>query len=409
MQLEIRPITPDEFTQFRRVSSAAFGEVPGEDTLDEARRGFELERGLAAFDAGRIVGTAGAYSFDLTLPGLTTLPVAGVSWVGVLPTHRRRGILRQLMRRQLDDVRARGEAVAILTASESGIYRRFGYGLGTSQMSFELDRGHGALAHAPDGSGQLTLIDHDVALELLPRIYDQARRRQPSAINRNEARWAGIMSQPNASMGDLSPRFFVTYESGPGQVDGLLVYRVRTNWDNGIAAGTLVVRELIALTTEARAALWRYCLSVDLIASVRADHWPVDEPLRWMLADPRRLRVTSINDDLWVRLVDIPVALAARGYGAADSLVLAVHDPFVESNTGRYALDAGTDGATCQGVTAEPDLALDVADLGAAYLGGVRFATLARAGRVVELTPGALRRADALFVSDPPPYCGTGF
>ncbi len=409
MQLDIRPITPDEFAQFRRVDNAAFGEVPGEDTLGEARRGFEFDRGLAAFDAGRIVGTAGAYSFDLTLPGLATLPVAGVSWVGVLPTHRRRGILRQLMRRQLDDVRARGEAVAILTASESGIYGRFGYGLGTSHVSFELDRRHGALAHAPEGSGQLTLVDHDAAVDLLPRLYDQARRRQPGAINRNEARWAGIMSQPNASMGDLSPRFFVTYESAPGQVDGVLVYRVRGQWDNGLAAGALVVRELIALTTEARAALWRYCLSVDLIASVRAERWPLDEPLRWMLVDPRRLRVTSINDDLWVRLVDIPAALAARSYGAADHLVLAVRDPFIESNTGRYALDAGTDGAACQVTTAEPDLALDVADLGAAYLGGVRVATLARAGRVAELTPGALRRADALFVSDPPPYCGTGF
>ncbi len=409
MQLEIRPITPDEFAEFRRVDNAAFGTVPGDDTLDEARRGFEIDRSLAAFDAGRIVGTAGAYSFDLILPGLTTLPVAGVSWVGVLPTHRRRGILRTLMRRQFDDVRARGEAVAILTASEAGIYGRFGYGLGASHMSFELDCRHGALTHALEGSGRLTLIDHDAALELLPRLYDQARRQQPGAINRNEARWAGIMAQPNASMGDLSPRFFVTYESGPGQVDGMLVYRVRTHWDNGIAMGTLAVRELIALTTEARAALWRYCLSVDLIATVQAERWPVDEPLRWMLADPRRLRVGYINDDLWVRLVDIPTALAARGYGAVDSLVLAVRDPFIASNTGRYALDTEADSATCQDTTAEPDLALDVADLGAAYLGGVRFATLARAGRVAELTPGALRRADALFVSDPPPYCGTGF
>ena len=201
----------------------------------------------------------------------------------------------------------------------------------------------------------------------------------------------------------------MTYTARSGQVDGAAYYRVQSRWEDGLPAGTLLLRELIAVTPEAHAALWRYCLNVDLVQTVRATVRPVDEPLRWLLAEPRRLRTTALYDDLWVRLVDIPAALAARRYATTGRLVLDVADPFCPENAGRYELEAGPDGAACRPTTAAADLALDVADLGAAYLGGVRFGTLAQAGRVAELETEALARADALFTSEPAPWCATPF
>jgi predicted acetyltransferase len=201
----------------------------------------------------------------------------------------------------------------------------------------------------------------------------------------------------------------VVYESEPGRVDGWVTYRVESRWPNGMAANIIKVRHLIGLTPEAEAGLWRYVLDLDLAGTVKLVDRPVDDPARWRLADPRRLQVTHVGDQLWVRLLDVPGALAARRYAVPGSLVLEVSDALRPRNQGRFRLEGGPDGATCTPVDASPDLALDVADLGAAYLGGASLATLARAERVAELTPGALLQADRMFAADPPPTCSTHF
>lgn len=409
MELDIRPITPEEFPAFIRTNEAAFGHVSSEEEIERWRSLFEIDRTLAVFDEGRIVGTAGAFSFELTLPGQRLLPVAGVTAVGVLPTHRRRGILRALMRRQIDDVRQRGESVAILTASESTIYGRFGYGLATSVIHVEIDRRHTAFARRWDFAGRFDLIDYEQAIAVLPMLYDRSRRLQPGAVARTPQHWKVYLQLPAAISDGAGPRFYVTYRTSAGQVEGIAHYRIKPQWQDGIASSTLLLRELIAQTPEAHAALWHYCLNVDLVQTIEADRRPVDEPLRWLLADPRRLRVTSLVDDLWVRLIDVPAALAARRYGTSDRLVIEVSDAFCPENAGRYELEGGPDGAACRSTAAPPDLALDVAALGAAYLGGVRFKTLAWAERVRELTPQALERADKLFASEAVPWCGTPF
>jgi len=418
MTTEIRPIEPDEFAAFRRVNDAAFGWQPSDEDIEADRPLLEADRTLAIYDAGRIVATAAAFSFALTLPGLTstgpdatspTASVAGVTGVGVLPTHRRRGLLRALMRRQLDDVRARGESMAVLTASESVIYERFGYGLATSVLGIDIDPRHGAFGRPGEYPGRLTLLDHNAATELLPAVYDHWRRRQPSALDRSDARWRHTLRGARMPQDGASAIFCVAYEPTPGQVDGVAIYRVRNQWTDGIASNALLLRELFAVTPMAYATLWQYLLSVDLINSVQCPNRPVDEPLRWLLADPRRLRVTRRTDDLWVRIVDVPAALTARRYGVEDSLVLEISDPFLPNNAGCYALEGGPDGAVCRPTTATADLALSVADLGAIFLGGVRPSALAYAGRVVEQSRGALRRADALFATDRAPYCGTPF
>ena len=408
MSFEIRPVTPDEFPEFVRSNNTSYGGTTTDQRIEGARRTFEFDRGLTALDDGRIVATANAFSFDLTLPGLTTAPVAGVSWVSVQPTHRRHGILTAIMRRQLDDVQARGEAIAILTASESVIYGRFGYGLATSVINVEIERAHAAFRQPIETAGRLRYLDSHERLPILQPLYDRYRLTQPGALNRTPIKWDNLLSEEHVPPGE-SARFTVAYHAPSDEVEGIVMYRVTSHWDEGIPSNTVRVTELIATTPDAYARLWRFILDLDLTRTVRAYTRPVDEPLRWLLADSRRLRVTRLLDDLWVRLVDVPVALALRRYMQPGRLTFAVEDTFRPQNTGTYQLDGGPDGAQCSRSTVPADLALTAADLGAVYLGGVRFRTLAQAGRVHELQPGAIARADAMFASDPAPYCATPF
>ena len=408
---EIRPITPEEFPLYERAGTAAFGSHPTEPNSVHWRALVEFDRSLAVFDGPEIVGTAGALSFGLTLHGGATIPVAGVTSVSVLPTHRRRGLLRAMMRRQLSDVRGRGECMAVLGASESGIYGRFGYGIATSTMNYELDRRDARFLSMPPQTGRVRLVDHATAAGAYPEVYERFRQGQPGTVTRNETLWEHeILRQPEADQG-MSARFYIAYTAGDGQVEGIAGYRIKQDWVDGIARSAVQVlgSQFVAATPAARAALWRFCLDLDLTQTVRAIAFPVEEPLRWMLADPRRMKVSALRDDLYVRLLDIPAALAARRYAAEGRFVFEVADAFVPETAGRYELRGGPEGAECRRTTANPDLALGVAELGAAYLGGVRFESLYHAGRVEERTPGTLARADALFRSDPPPYCATPF
>jgi predicted acetyltransferase len=427
MPFEIRGITPDEYAYFWNRIHVPFGEHPSEHSLEIWRAASDFDRALAVIDPredNHIVGTAGAYSLELTLPGGALAPAAGVTWVGVLPTHRRQGILTALMRRQLDDVAARGEAMAILTASESAIYARFGYGRATEAAIWEIDREHRAFASrqpVSSGSeevsgqapGQVHMMEHDEALNVLPVLYDRVRRLQPGAISRSPGFWAATLHGPYETTNGFGPRFYMSYVSAAGEVDGASHYRIKPNWDQGFPAGTVEVSELLAVSPAAYSELWRYLLSLDLVQTIRVVRRPLDEPVRWLLADPRRLRLTRLTDDLWVRLLDVDAALGARRYRTHDRLSFDVADGFRPQVAGRYLLEAGPDGSECRRIPADSDahsdLALDISDLGSVYLGGVTFSTLARAGRILEVTPGALARADLLFSTDRAPYCGTPF
>ncbi|HLZ23327.1 MAG TPA: GNAT family N-acetyltransferase [Ktedonobacterales bacterium] len=411
MDFEVRPVTAEEFPEYSRTNGAAFGHVPTDADTEQWRTTLDLDLTLAAYDAGRMVGTAAAFAFDLTVPGGAALPVSAVTWVAVLPTDRRRGVLRAMMRRQLDDARRHGKPIAVLTASESTIYGRFGYGIATSMAEVEIDHAHAALRPHGSSQGRVRLIERERALEVFPAVWDRHWRAQPGALSRSAAWWEFVLRPAHDHDTAHAPgaRFFAIYESAAGEPEGAVWYRVEQKWELGMATSALIVDDLIAPTLEARAALWDYLFGVDLVATVRAGHRPVDDPLRWMLVNSRRLRVLRQSDDLWLRLLDIPAALAARRYAAADRVVLEVTDVFLPENAGRYALDAGEDEAVCRTTMETPDLTLDVADLGAAYLGGVSFATLAQAGRVHERRAGALRRADALFATVSAPYNGTGF
>jgi predicted acetyltransferase len=409
MPIELRPIQPMEFPAFARTNAAAFGGQLSDEEIERRKTDPVVERSLAAIEDGEIVATAGIYSFELTVPGQRAVPAAGVTWVGVLPTHRRRGILTSMMRRQVDDIRERGEPVAMLYASEGRIYGRYGYGIAIKHASYRIDTRHGAFAREPDLSGQVRLLDSQAAADALPRVFERFRLLQPGALNRTPEYWEHYMRDPEDRRRGFSARFHAVYEREPDQIDGYVAYRIKDTWEHEFPENLLRIQQIIAVTPEARFALWRYCLNVDLVTSIETRDAPSEEPVRWMLADFRRLRAVDLFDGVWVRLVDIAAALAGRCYGMTDRLVFAVSDNFCPENDGTYELEASPGGAECRRTHADPDIELDISDLGAVYLGGVRFSTLARALRVVERSPGAIRRADHVFTSDVAPWCTQGF
>jgi predicted acetyltransferase len=412
MDLELRAITDDERRAFNRAVATAFGGIPTEAELDEWGDELAVDRTLAAFDGDEIVANAGAYTFELTVPGGARVPTAGVTVVGVRATHRRRGLLTRMMDEQLDDVAQRGEPLAALTASESSIYGRFGYGQATSSTWWQLTREGTAFASPSAASGTVRLVDRDTALAAVPAVYDGAARARVGEVTRSEKYWERVYKegrQPASPSGDGTPFFTAVHYDAAGSPDAFARYSVKGEWPHGRAANVLRVHEAHATAAEAEAALWEYLLGVDLVGSVRADDRPVEEPLRWRLADPRRVEVTQLTDHLWVRVVDVAAAMSARTYATDDALVLALVDPFRPINDGAWLVEGGPGGATCARTDRDPDLVLSAADLGALYLGGVSASTLALAGRVEERTRGAVARADRFLASHPAPWCSTHF
>ncbi len=408
MDFEIRTVA-EEVAEFTRAVEAAFGAHAGAEELEDAATLAEPGRVLGVFENGRVVGGVAALTLELTLPGAAAVPAGGVTQAGVLPTHRRRGLFTALHARQLEDCRERGEVVTVLTASEGSIYSRFGYGPAVLGLAAELDPARAGFAAPPDRSGSVRLLAAEEAALVLPQVFDRYRREQPGEVSRSPAYWEVLLRDRERDREGFGPRFAVVHQSGDGVVDGYVTYRVRPQWRMNEPEFALAVEEVVTADPAVRAALWRYVLDVDLVAAVTCWNLPLDEPLRWLLADHRGLRVTGISDVLWVRLLDVPGALAARRYAAEGRVVLEVEDRFCPANTGRYVLQAGREGAECQPTSQLPDLVLAIDALATAFLGGTRFVTLARGGRVVEHRPGALATADALFTATPPPHCITDF
>jgi predicted acetyltransferase len=386
----------------------AFGSsLPTDEELAASREITEFDRTLAFFDGPEIVATAGIFSYEMTVPG-GVLPCGGVTRVSVLSTHRRRGLLRAMMRRQLEDMHERGEPLAALYASEAPIYGRFGYGLATYQASVEIERSRAAFARKVPGSGHPTLVDVPTAVRAFTRVWEQARHTQPGMLSFDERWMRNQLADLELHREGASPQYRVLYHTGD-QPSGFAIYRIKMDWDASGPNGALRLEMLIAATAEAYAALWRHVLDVDLMARVSAEMRSVDEPLRFLLADSRQPK-TRIEDGVWLRLVDVAAALAGRRYAVEGRLGLRVHDAFCAWNEGMYELVGGPAGADCRALRGgTPELALGAAELAAVYLGGNRFRTLADAGRVEELRPGAIARGDAMFATDRAPWCPSHF
>jgi predicted acetyltransferase len=413
MTVELRAITEDELRAYHEAEGIGFGHIDMSDAAIEYDRSvMEYDRTIAGFDGDQIVATAGAFSFAMTVPGGATVRVPGVTAVSVLATHRRQGILRRMMAMQLDDVAARGEPLAILNASEAGIYGRFGYGVAQLFQSWELDTRRSAFRAPVSNDLRLRVMSKDDALDHIKPIYDAWVPTRAGALSHSDAWWGCVLGDYEAWRGG-GKAFVVVCEPGNADDDasgsGYAIYTVAQKGPPG--TWTLNVRDLVASDPEVSGRLWRYLLDVDLIGNVVAPVVALDDPLRWWLEDPRQVRTTYVSDFLHVRLLDVEASLSARRYATDDSLVLDVRDAFRPQQAGRYRVTGGPDGAACERVADDHpvDLELDVGDLGSLYLGGFRASDLAAARRIVERSPAALARADAFFVWPVAPFCVTRF
>jgi len=411
MDLHLRALAPEDLDAALDADAAAFSNPVSPADREQVAATTDWSRMFGAFDGETLCGTAGAYVMELTVPGLEIVPTSGVTAVGVLPTHRRRGIVTELMRQQLADVVERGEPLAVLTASEATIYRRFGYGVACVSRKVEITRHRAAAAGAERVAGvgpdvALRMLSRDEAVGLAPAWFDAFRRGWPGQLSRPETWWPVVFGEKDTWKGG-GEQFVVAADDRDGRPGGYATYRVK---DVGESSDRrLEVREVVAADPAVAAALWRYLLEVDLVTSIVAEIG-VDDPLRWRLADFRALRVVAEEDMLWARIVDPAGALAARRYEREAELVVEVLDPFWPDAAGRYVVAGGAGGAEAERTTRAADLVLDVADLGSLYLGGVSAAALAVAGRIEERSPGAVEVADGFFGSGSTrPCCTTHF
>jgi predicted acetyltransferase len=402
VDVTIRRATEADWPELAFVDSRNFGFQYSEQDLEDNRLIVDVERFYVAVDDGRIVGLTGDYGLEMTVPGGTALAVPGLTWVSVSTTHRRRGLLTALFAQQHRGYLEQGYPLAILGASESGIYGRFGYGPATQLRRVELDRRLVRMrADLPVGEA-VRMVDTDEARRLVPAIHDRWRRQTPGAIARSEAWWDFLFLDREHRRKGASPRFHTVHP------DGFVTYRVQTQMQDGFPANSVEVLDLFAIAPEAHAELWRFLLSIDLAAAVRTWDAPPGDPVEFLLDQPRQARTTEVSDGTWVRILDVAAALAARTYLVEGSLVLDVHDAFLDRG-GRFHLEGGPDGATCRRTDRTPDLVLGISTLGSIYLGAHAPHTLARAQLIDARSDAVLARADAMFATDRPPHTGTNF
>jgi predicted acetyltransferase len=398
MSFEVRHCAdPAEFEGALMVIGQYFGMEPGDELSKQFARLLPLERMNGVWDEGQIVAGAGSFPFFLSVPG-SELPCSGTTVVGVSPTHRRRGLLRAMMRAGLDEAHARSEPLAALWASEEPIYGRFGYGQAAFAGEVSIRKGRDAFATPRERSGTVRLLETDEALEAFPPIWEALARQRPGMHSRSRDWWESRTLVAHAR-GEGKPNRFALLELD-GAPAAYAIYHHDPKWDDGVSSGRVVVVEAIGAAPQAVAELWRFLLDIDWVESITASLLPPDHPLFFLLAEPRRMRY-RLGDGLWVRLVDVGTALSGRTYSVEPDLVFEVRDAFCPWNGGRWHLA----GASAERTEAPADLALDIAALGSAYLGGLGFAQLAQGGYVDELTPGALERADSAFRHSLQPWC----
>ena len=401
---ELRPVAPGEFLQWLRAESRAHSNRLDNDPED-LRPHFDLSRSLAIFEGSNIIGGCQCHQLEMSIPGGTSV-VGGVANVAVQPTHTRQGVMSRMMRRQLNDMHEWGEPLAALFASESAIYGRFGYSVGTQFESWRIERPYNAYGRKYDSPGRMVFIEPDEIGRKLPEVYRRVTAGRPGVFPKPPHKWDEESRAPDAH--DPQPRvrgrgrgglFYAAYEQD-GRIDGYVAYRSNRP--------TITINELMAVTREAYAALWRFCFDIDLMGVTEVIKRPLDDPLPWMLADPRRLQRT-VRDGVWLRVVDAAAALRQRRYAEPGALTLEVRDPLCPWNNGCFNLKGDPEGAVCAAIAGSPDITVDIAALASVYLGTVSFSSMCAAGLIDEHKPGALRLADRMFAVPLQPWTPFNF
>ncbi|HST64972.1 MAG TPA: GNAT family N-acetyltransferase [Mycobacteriales bacterium] len=402
--LELRPVDRTELPAFYRTLAEVFGEEPEDADRELLAPIFEPERSLAAFDDGAIVSTAGIYTRDLTVPGGPT-PAAGVTFVSVQPTHRRRGLLTAIMRRQLTELHDdQQEPVAVLWASEGGIYRRFGYGVAARQLAWEGTKSRLRLRpEVSTGSGRVVLAAAEQARTHEQAVYEALRPGTAGFLSRPGGWNDRLIADPAHGRNGASARRHALHTEQDGSVSGYATYRIKQDGSSRRNESEVQVQDVFATTPAAYAALWAFLFGIDLVPKLVRGKAPLDDPLPQLVADPRGLE-GFLYDSLWVRLADVGRALAARTYTQPVDVVLDVRDEFCPWNARRWRLSGDADGAVCAPTEDAADLTLSAAELGTVYLGGPTLVALRAAGLVTESTPGALVAASRAFAGDRQPW-----
>ncbi|MFB6617397.1 GNAT family N-acetyltransferase [Streptomyces sp. NPDC056367] len=410
MSADVRPIAESELPEWLRTVNTGFltaARVTDSDVAQRAKQN-DLTRTLGAFDSetGRCVGAFRSFAQQLTVPGGASVPSSAVSNVGVLPTHRRQGLLSRMMADELAAAKARGDVLSTLIAAEYPIYGRYGYGPAAAVSEWEIDvprTGLDPRFAAPADGGRIDLVDVEEVRRVGPELHERLRARTHGAVNRNERWWNLATGLEEMSYRPYKEKFHAVYRTAAGEVTGLAVYGADDHWtDAKVPQNTVQVNDLLAVTPQAERALWRFLCSIDWVAKVRTGYRAPDDLVAQLLPDPRSARIVTAADFLWVRLLDVVRALAARTYAVPGILVLDVADAAGLSD-GRYRLDAG--GGTCERTEDPADLSLDVSALGSLYLGDESAVRLAALGRVTERRPGAVELADAVFRTARRPWC----
>ncbi|MCQ4081897.1 GNAT family N-acetyltransferase [Streptomyces sp. RB6PN25] len=409
MTTQLRVLGAEHWDHWFGRLERAFGGVP--DPADERqlwRELTEVERSLAVWDDDEVVGTSGAFSFRLSVPGGVLVPAAGITMVSVQPTHRRRGLLTAMMRRLLDDARERGEPLAVLETSEPPIYGRFGFGNGTENVFAEIDTSRVHIDAPRDADAvRLRIAAPQDAVAACEKVYAARVAGRPGAPARKPG-WERLpLLAPHSESGATGELLCVLAETD-GEVSGYARYVVRPEVESSGRSGAVRLRDLEALDPVTYGALWRYLFDIDLTSRISVDRRPPDDPLWHMVSDIRRCRLT-VQDAMYVRLVDVGAALRARTYAAPVDVVFEVEDVFCPWNAGRWRLMGDAEGAVCERSSDAADLALTARELGSGYLGGFALSAMAGAGRVRELRPGALAEASTAFRSDVAPWLPHGF
>jgi predicted acetyltransferase len=403
---DIRTLSPEDVDLFRGRLARGFGQ-DGDPEDDAARERFEAifeyDRTFAVFDGDDIIGTGGAFSFDLTVPGGRGVPMGGTTIITVQPTHRRRGVLRELMRRHLDDVADRGEPLAGLWASEASIYGRFGYGQASFRHITKIEAKAVAFREPPPPSTRVRLVEPEAAAEVLPKVYEAVRLRRPGMLTRSRQWWTHRrLADPESSRDGKSARRYVVSETD-GEVTGYAVYRQDAKWDDFVADGEVELVEVITIDSSAHRAIWSFLTNIDLFPRVSWWNLPVDDPMSESVTDSRKVRRT-LSDALWIRLMDVSAALEARSYEQDGTLAFSVEDATRPKNSGTYRLEVRDGEARCTRTGDPAELSLDVEALGHIYLGGGDARVMAAAGRI-DGGPEPVTTLHGLFRADLAPWC----
>jgi predicted acetyltransferase len=397
MSVTIRRATDADYETLLMTDGRAFGFTPTAEDIEGRRPLLDMDRFVLAHDGGELVGVTGSFGLQVTMPGGGTLPMGGVTYVGVLATHRRQGILRRLIAACHDDIRERGEPIAGLLASESGIYERFGYGPATTCWSTTIDRHRTALRDDLDlPAGGVRYVSGEDAASQIAAVWERYRCARVGELHRwpeLQRRMHEVRERPR---GTFSPAFVLVH------ADGYAAYRIEQHWDEGHPAHVMDVVELAAITDDAHAALWATLFGVDLVGTINSRVSPVDDALPYLLVDPRAVRTVGLTDWLWANPFDVAACLEARRYEVADRLVL-------EVDGRRWTVDGAPDGVSVAKARTRPDVTLTGAALGGLLFGGVSVSTLVAGRRAAVRSASVLRRADAFFRTGRAPHCQTGF